>query len=64
MNEEVKDEFELTDFHPGEDAPSHFGFAVYLDHLRHSLNLVMKKPIKRRFAVNCSKIVVQVQKDH
>jgi len=56
--EEVKDEFESTDFHPGEDAQFNFGYAVYLDNLRHSLNLVMKKPIKNRFAVNYSKIVV------
>jgi hypothetical protein len=60
MNDEVKDEFEATDFHPGEDMPSNFGFAVYLDNLRHSLNLILKRPIKKRFAVNCSKMIIQV----
>jgi len=62
-DEEVKDEFEFTDFHPSEEPSNNFGFAVYLDHLRHSLNLIMKQPIKKRFAVNCSKIVLQVHKD-
>lgn len=60
MSEDVKDEFESTDFHPGEDQQLNFGFAVYLDNLRHSLNLIIKRPVKKRFAVNCSKLIIQV----
>lgn len=51
---------ELTDFHPNEEAQPNFGYAVYLENLRHSLNIILKKPIKQLFAVNCSKLVIQV----
>jgi hypothetical protein len=42
-------EYESTDFHAGESdsCSTSFGYAVYFEHIRHTLNLKLKKPIKK-----------------
>ena len=52
---------ELTDFHAGmiDEKSQPFGYATYFENIRHTLNLNLKKVIKRPFASNCSKFVIQ-----
>ena len=40
---------ETTDFHPGESDVKtlNFGYVVYFEHIRHTLNLVLKHSLKR-----------------
>lgn len=54
---------ESTDFHAGmiDEKAQPFGYATYFENIRHTLNLQLKKVIKRPFASNCSKFVIQVK---
>lgn len=51
---------ELTDFHLGESDQkwSGYGYAAYLNNIRHSLNLMLKRPIKKKLTNNCSKFII------
>ena len=42
-------EYESTDFHAGESdvCSTTFAYAVYFENIRHTLNLKLKKPIKK-----------------
>jgi len=51
---------EETDFHPDEEPAKEFTYAAYFQNLRHTLNIMMKKKIKKEFASRCEKIVIQV----
>jgi hypothetical protein len=53
---------ELTDFHPGEPDQKWLGYsyAVYLNNIRHSLNLLLRRPIKKKLTNNCAKLIIQV----
>ena len=55
---------ELIDYHAGEpdEKSSPFGYAVYFENIRHTLNMNLKKTIKHRFSNNGSKFIIQVQK--
>jgi hypothetical protein len=54
---------EFTDFHAGmiDEKAQPYGYAVYFENVRHTLNLHLKKAIKRRFADQCSKFVIKVK---
>ena len=53
---------EFTDFHAGmiDEKAQPYGYAVYFENIRHTLNLHLKKAIKRRFADQCRKFVIKV----
>ena len=53
---------EDTDFHPDEELCKEFTYAAYSKNLRHTLNIMMKKPIKKQLSSRCEKIMIQVQK--
>lgn len=51
---------ELIDYHIGEpdEKNSPFGYAVYFENIRHTLNMNLKKTIKHRFSNNGSKFII------
>lgn len=54
-------DFSVIDFHPSEPrVPPQFNYCLYFENLRHSLNILLKKPIKKPFATNSKKIITQV----
>lgn len=44
---------EETDFHPDDEPVKEFGYVVYSQNLRHTLNILLKKPIKKQLSYNC-----------
>lgn len=54
---------EETDFHPDEEPEKQFSYAVYSDNLRHTLNMMLKKPIKKQLSNNCYKFLINVQRN-
>lgn len=54
-----ENDFSLQDFHPGEPKPAaQFQYACYFENLRHSLNVLLKRPIKKPFAAQSKKIMI------
>ena len=49
---------EDTDFHPDEEQSKEFTYAAYFQNLRHTLNMMLKKPIKKQFSSRCEKILI------
>lgn len=53
--------FEEIDFHPSEPKPPNmFMYSAYQEHLRHTLNTFLRRPIKRQFITNSKKCVLTV----
>jgi hypothetical protein len=49
------------DFHPNElRPPPQFNYCLYFENLRHTLNILLKKPIKKLFATNSKKLITSV----
>ena len=58
----TENDFSTQDFHPNEARPPPiFSYCVHFENIRHSLNIMLKKPIKKPFATNSKKIVIQAQ---
>ena len=53
---------EETDFHPDEEPVKEFTYSAYFQNLRHTLNIMMKKPVKKQLSSRCEKILIQVYK--
>ena len=53
-------EYELTDFHASEPElqPCQFGYAVYSENIRHTINMKLKLPIRKHFSYNCNKFII------
>lgn len=53
--------FEEIDFHPSETKPPpQFMYSAYQEHLRHTMNTYLKRPIKQKFITNSKKCVMTV----
>lgn len=55
---------ESIDFHTGEPDQKTlpFGYAVYFENIRHTLNLTLKKTIKKQFSNQGTKFVIQIMR--
>lgn len=54
----AENEYDRLDFHPDEPRSNQFQYAVYFENIRHSLNCMLKIPIKKPFASNGLKLVI------
>lgn len=53
--------FEEIDFHPDEPRPpNQFMYSAYFEHIRHTLNTYLRRPIKKQFITNSKKCVLTV----
>ena len=53
---------EETDFHPDEEPAKEFTYSAYFQNLRHTLNIMTKKPVKKKLSSRCEKLLIQVFK--
>ena len=49
---------ETTDFHFDEEPVKEFTYAAYFQNLRHTLNIMMKKPVKKKLSSRCEKLLI------
>ena len=54
----AENDFDRLDFHPDEGRLNQFQYAVYFENIRHSLNCMLKIPIKKQFSSNGRKLVI------
>ena len=56
--------FEEIDFHPDEAKPPNmYMYSAYFEHLRHTLNTYLRRPIKKQFISNTKKCVLTVHRN-
>lgn len=57
----IIDAFQEIDFHPDEPRPpNQYMYSAYFEHLRHTLNTYLKRPIRDQFVTNTKKCVLTV----